>query len=518
MKSLLPRNPLSRPFFLRPLTALFVAVLYFLFHLHFMQQFIDWDSSAYLNNVWKALRSMDYLLFNPHHLHMEITGVWFQRWMAGTFGKLGLTDMLFNLELRSLISACIGMFFAVLYLWDVTGKAMWGLLGALLIGFSHGYLHYATKVDTGIFPVSMFLAILWILRRIETVKGRPVLLLSLVGGVFLFIGVMAHQYIVIACGLACFTAMLPPWVFPRGRPLAPFTVVRGNERRLPKPALDGRPGLRYASFAILAVAGAILVIGAYFYAGKSFYNLSFEKPTPEQSNGLYRYTTFQRWLWAYALEDSWGKGLTQFDPRAPIKGITDTFLQQTFLRQYYFGKFNFTYNMEKPFEEKAFVPNQLAFFMIFPLVGCVVFFPMLLKRYRRSFLFLFLCIPFYFVFFTYWEPTYFEFWILPGILLCIVAVMLLNVLSEKLSAVLGRISHLPAYAYIAFLLFLFASYNMLYYLVPYSRVRMDEGLNRIYTEAEYADVYAYPFYTHPDNVFKDVYDTTPGSYMPAGKE
>jgi hypothetical protein len=514
MKSLLPRNPLSRPIFLRPLTALFVAVLYFLFQLHFMQQFIDWDSSAYLNNVWKALRSPGSLLFNPHHLHIEVTGVWFQKWMVGTFGKFGLTDMLFNLEVRSLISACIGMFFAVLYLWDVTGKAMWGLLGALLIGFSHAYLHYATKVDTAIFPASMFIAICWILRRIDTMRGWPVLLLSLVGGAFLFLGVMGHQYMVITCGLACFAAMLPPWVFPRGQGLKPFTLIRGRERRKEKPALDRRPGFRYAAFGILAVVGAALIIGAYFYAGRTDYRLSDTTTIPPQSSGTYRVRTFQQWLLGYAVEDKWGYGFDFFNPKSSAKGYTDAFLTNVSLKKAYWG-FRFAYDMEQPIDEKAFVPNQLAFFMIVSLVGCVVFFPLLLRRYRRSFVFLFLSIPAYFVFFTYWEPGYFEFWIIPAIQICLVAVMLLSALSEKLSAVLGRISHLPAYAYIAFLIFIFASYNMLYYLVPFSRVQRYEGVNTVFTDYEFKSIYSYPFYKHPDNVYKDVYDTTPGSYMPA---
>jgi hypothetical protein len=241
---ILGKNPLLKPFFLRPLVALFIAVLYFLFHLHFMPRFIDWDSSAYLNNIWKALRSIDYLLFNPHHLHVEVSGVLFQQWMLGAFGRYGFTDLLFNMEIRSLLFACVGVFFAVLYFWNITGKAAWAVLGSLLIGFTHVYLNYATKVDTAIFPASLFIGVAWLIRRMETIRGRRVLLLAASGGGILFLGVMAHQYMAIACGLACLCSALPPWLFPQ-EPLRPFSIAR-TPKKGERASLDAKPSLRYS--------------------------------------------------------------------------------------------------------------------------------------------------------------------------------------------------------------------------------------------------------------------------------
>jgi hypothetical protein len=498
------------------LAAFSLAILYFLFNLHFLQQYVDSDSYVYVHNIYRAVADPDYILFNPHHLHLEIGGEKFHAWMVENFGRYGFTDLLFNLKLRSLLAACIGIFFAVLYFRDVTGRIVWGALGGLLIGFCHGYLHYSTKVDTGIFPAAAYIAIAWILNRIGENRSRGVLFMSLAGGAFFFLGIMAHQYILISCAIGGICIALPPFLFRQSVSPSPFSIIKPQR---PKPLIDSKPRIRWASFLILAVFGALFTIGGYFYAGKSRYNLSFGEPTPAVSRGLWRESTFQRWLLSYSVDKKWGYGFRLFNPRAPARGILEAFLSRGNLSKLYTDKLNLPFDMDHPFSPDAFVPNQSVFFTLISVAGSLLFFPMLVKRYGRRFLFLFFSLGANAAFFTYWEPGYFEFWLIPSVQIAALVILLLNALAEKLSflgPVLGKAVRMPFYAYVLFIAFLFASHNMLYYLVPHSRIVVSDGVaSSIYNEDEFKKLYAAPYYKHPGNVFQDVYQTAPGSFMPA---
>jgi hypothetical protein len=472
-----------------------LSILYLLLQLHFMPLYEDFDSSVYLGNVWQALHSINVLIFNPHHLHMEVGGMLFHQWMVKLLGRYGLTDLLFSLQLRSLVSACAGIFFAVLYLWDITGRAAWGVLGALLIGFCHGYMHYATKVDTGIFPAAAFLSIAWITNRITRANPRRVLWVSLAGALILFLGVMAHQHIAIACAAACISIALPPFLF-RRRALFQLATLELPDKTATKPARDEKPFLRYASLLIVAGLGGGLIAGAYYYAGRVYYHLSFNQPTPQESRGLWRDFTFQKWLVAYATEGTWGQGLRYFNPKAPIKGFTDAFLTQPSGPKYY-REYKFHYDMEHPLSEASFVHNQLAIFTLICVGGSLLFFPALWRRYGRGFVFLFLSLAAYAVFFTYWEPGYFEFWLLPSMQVCIAGVLLLNLLGERLAAILGKASHALPLAYFLVLLFLISSYNMRYYAAPYSRAQVTEGVVQKMTQESYAMLFGRPYLKNP---------------------
>src|SRR4030042_2136383 len=177
--------------------AALVALLYTLFHLYHLQQFMDWDQFAYIGNIDNNLRG-GYVVCNPHHLHFEFTGRLFHDFMRTTFGGDGCTDLIFHLRLRSLVAAGLGLFFLFLFLKEATGKLAWALLGTLAVGFTHGYLSYADKIDTGIFPAAAFCLILWVLGRLGRARrGAPVLAFWL--GVSLAVGGLMHQFIGFAC-------------------------------------------------------------------------------------------------------------------------------------------------------------------------------------------------------------------------------------------------------------------------------------------------------------------------------
>ena len=504
-------NPLTKKPRLSPyVAAVVLGVLYLLFNVHFLQRYVDSDSYVYVHNISRSLADSNYMIFNPHHLHLEFRGLVFHQRMVEWLGRFGFTDLLFNLKMRSLLTACIGIIFAVLYFSDVTGRTAWGVLGGLLIGFCHGYLHYSTKVDTAIFPAASFLSIAWVLNRIGECRSRGIAALSVVGGIFMFFGVMAHQYMVITCIVGGLCIALPS--FPVRIPFfpSPFTISRNP---LPRPVIDSKPLVRYASLAILAVFGALLTIGGYFYAGKTRYNLSFDQPTPTLSRGLWRNTTFQRWLYSYSTDNKWGFGFQYFNPRSSAKGYFEAFLSRKNLSKLYTSKLTIPYDVDRPFSADAFVPNQLAFFTVIAVAGSILFFPMLYKRYGRRFLFLFLSLAADVAFFTYWEPGYFEFWLLPSIQVAGLCILLLNALAEKLSSlvpVLGRAARLPFYAYVLFIAILFSSHNMLYYLAPHSRIVISDGvMESIYSEEEYRRLYANPYYKHPENPYQDVYGPMP---------
>ena len=134
-----PAGPAQRFQSLLPyFTALVVAVLYGLFHLHYMQQFLDYDMIVYVNNIQGALRPNRLAMMNPHHLHFETTGVWLHRWVTEDLAHLGLTNLAFIERLRALFFACLGIYFYVLFMRNTTGRLIWGVIAADIIGMRHG--------------------------------------------------------------------------------------------------------------------------------------------------------------------------------------------------------------------------------------------------------------------------------------------------------------------------------------------------------------------------------------------
>ena len=178
-----------------------------------MQQYLDFDQIVYCNNILAALKYKTGIMFNSHHLHLEIGGKWFHQFMLKLFEKSGFTDMVFNNRLRAVVAASIGVFFMVMYLKEITGKLTWGVIGGILTGFCHGYLSYATKVDTAIYPAAGMILILWIFLKIEKAKKWSIIL-TVPAAVFLFLSVMFHQYMGIACIISVIALALPSWFFP----------------------------------------------------------------------------------------------------------------------------------------------------------------------------------------------------------------------------------------------------------------------------------------------------------------
>lgn len=498
--SLLSARKQLLPFFLAAL----LALLYFLLNFHHMPQFLEWDQIVYANNIIKNYDNPDsYPLYNPHHLHMEIGGKIFHVNMMNLFEDAGFTDLVFNVRLRALIYACIGVFFTVLYLKNITGKLVWGILGAVLISFCHAYLVYATKVDTPIYPAAVMVFILWMLQKLENVK-KGLLFFAALAGIVLFISVMAHQYMAFACAILFFSLALPAYFFPDEQALGQygfFEIIRPKKR----PVVDRNPKVRYISTVMMSAIGIILIIVAYFYAGKTEYNLPIDEPDPENARGIFRYSTFSQWLFLYEQSPIWGKGFDVWDPKESFRGFTDSFLSRAPGEVDSILNYDFRYNLDEPFDPPSFVQNQVAYFTIIVLLGNLIFLPGLWKRYRRSYFFIVSCLLIFTVFTSYWQATYYEFWLIPNILLCVLGIFLLNFLAEKLRAVFGRISIVPFYAYIIFLIFLIGNFNIEHHVAPYSQQRVLYAYSKNWDPDYYMKLFSTYIYKNPEEPFKDVY-------------
>jgi hypothetical protein len=479
-----------------------LVVLYSLFHLYHMQQFMDWDQFAYLGNISNALRG-GYVVCNPHHLHFEFTGRAFHHFLAD---HAGITDLVFTLRLRSLAAAGIGLFFLFLFLRETTGRLSWALLGTLAAGFTHGYLSYATKIDTGIFPVAAFCLILWVFGRLCAAR-RGSLALAFGMGLSLALGVLMHQFIGFACVLLALTLLLPAFLFKERNYFLPAVMPEAPVRI---EAIEARLDKRWQAFFIVCLTGVVLIVAAYFYAGKTYYNLSEgEHGTPAVSHGVWRNETFQKWLLTYETankeEYHWGTGLSQFYPFYPWRGFTDAFLSQK-EPVHYSKETKFAYNLARFDDPAALVENIFAVFTALTLLGSMIFSPALWRRYRRLYVFLVLCLPVYLVFFTYWEPFYYEFWILPSVILIVLFILLLNLWGEKLAVIFKRPGHLPFLTAGAVFLFVLAAHNIVYYQVPFSKKMVWAGY-KVMEERNpklHALIKAESFYKHPGDVYRDV--------------
>ncbi len=507
-----------------------LSVLYGLYLFQNVQIFADYDQMVYLNNVKHALNGAT--LYNPHHIHFEELGREFHLFVTRNFGDAGFTDLSFNLRLRSGFAAVLGFFFAYLFGAYVTKSVILGAAGALAVGFSHGYVHYATKVDTPIFPAAAFILILAAFVLVHQTR-RLVIPAAFLLGVAFFVGVVMHQYIAIACvvtGLVMFVPDLDAIALPL-RPFAKTHRVKfggarradgiGPPRGREQPRLYRRYGIRVAATLVAGAVGIAMIVGAYLWVGKGIYNLRWEgEENTGESVGLYRYGTFQQWLFSYATTDSWGYGLEYFHAWRTARGFTDAFVTQYEPHLKYNQNRNFEYDLNEPLKAGAVPYNLVAFLTIGSIALSILLFPFLLARYGRTFLLLLIMLIPYFVFFTYWEPFYFEFWLVPVINMILLGLIIVNYIGEVLATgfvrltqagplsrirpsradrpagIAGFLGKLPAI--LAFCVFtgVLATHNIAENVIPYSREEQREGTGS-WTEERVREMYSEGVYRRP---------------------
>jgi hypothetical protein len=495
--------------------AVIFTLLYGLYLFGNVQLFADYDQVAYYGNIEAAIEGWT-PVYNPHHLHFEIFGKHFHQFMVSNFGDAGFTDLAFNLRIRSVITAAAGFFFFVLFFGHASRSVFFGIVGAAAVGFSHGYIHYATKIDTSIFPAAAFALILSAFLYFNKTR-RSAAAAAIILGISFFIGIMMHQYTVIASAVIGFVCLLPDMEFIQGfgRPFLHLrrsnpkipgnlqnTPRRSSPSRFRRPRLEGRYRLRVACCLLAALVGIGLTVGAYLWVGRGIYNLHYAGDSYDgKGRGIWRGTTFQRWLFAYEMSDSWGRGLETFKPWQPARGLTDSFLTQYEPHLKYSREEEFDYDIDDLSSREAFAFNLLAYFFFFTIAASILLFPVLLRRYGRTFLALILMIPPYFIFFTYWEPFYFEFWLLPAIIIIALGVLIFNWAGELTSRILRLpvfLGKLPLLLLFAGLTFTFANHNIENYVIPYTQTKHQEGVDGL-------DAYRYlPLFSDP--VYRENHD------------
>lgn len=498
------------------IVALILSAMYFVFHLHYMQQFMDWDQTAYLNNILNSFKPGRYPTYNPHHIHFELGGKIFHELIMANLRNKESTDITFNNRIRSLLAACIGIFFAVLFLKNVTGRIMWGVIGGLLVGLCHGYLHYATKVDTAIFPTAGLIVTLWIFNKLENAE-KYIIPLSIITGLILSIDIVFHQLMVFVCFSLVISIMLPSWLFQKNNKFSPFVIYKENKNS----KIHHRHRFRFLAVIFITMTTVILVSGVYFKAGISEYNLSLNNKNRSGGRGRFWYYSFQRWLFMYEFAPYWGNGFTEFNPKSPFRGFTDSFVSQRNKRIYrHNAYYRFSYNLKNLFHEKHITHNSVAFFCLFSFFGSLLFIPFMLRRYGRILFIFFLCILLFSVFNTYWEGYHLEFWLMPCVLVCFLGIFILNLIGEKLQLILKNVSQFPGYAIIITFIFILFSHNIEYYLYPYSIYKKLETVNLVWEPDYYMKLFSTVIYKNPDNPYKDIYgiEKVPPVRIPVKKD
>jgi len=495
--SIVNRKPFKRKY----IVALVLSSLYFLFHLHYMQQFMDWDQAAYLNNILNSYKPGWYPTYNAHHIHFETGGRLFHEMIMSNFRGDEYTDITFDVRLRSLLMACVGIFFTVLFLNNKTGKLLWGVIGAVLVGLCHGYLLYSTKVDTAIFPTAGLIVTLWIFDKLAN-TDKYLVALSVVTGIVLAMDVVFHQFMVFVCVSLAVTLILPLFLFNKNYKFSSFRIFRN----VTIPKIEQKARYRYLSVFLITITTATLVFGVYFKAAFSEYNLRIDKNAVNNARGRFRYFTFQKWLFLYETTPYWGHGFENFNPKAPFRGFTDSFVSQSNKQRSqhnYYTKFN--YNLEKPLSENHIAHNSFAVFTVFSLFGSLLFLPLMLRRYGRILVLFFLCIIIFSIFNTYWEGYNLEFWLMPCVLFCFLGVFILNLAGEKLKFLFRNIAQFPGYLVVLAFIFILFSHNLEYYLYPYTVYRKLETVNPDWEHEYYMKLFSTVIYKNPDNPYKEIY-------------
>ncbi len=485
------------------LAALFISLLYFLFHFHFMQRYIDYDQVVYANNIIKAVKKP---FVNPHHLHFEISGKYFHQFMVKYFGDYGFTDLTFNLRLRSLIFGCMGIFITLLYITSLTGRFVWGFLGTMLVAFTHGYLLYTPKVDTAVFSTTWLIVMLYSGHLLLKTR-RFVVIAAITTGLVLFTGIMLHQYLGFTCAALFFGIVLPDSLFTKKLRRPPLRILRkkreGNER------MSGRERLVAAS--VMTLVTTLLTVSAYFAAGRIYLNLSFDK-TDTSWNHVYSYLTFQEWLFFYVTKDEWGKTESGKRVEETFRGITDAFLSPRKPGPKWNRDLRFNYNLKEGADGKSLVFNLLAIYLGTSVLLLLLFLPGLLKRYGRDLIPLILNLVFFSSLAGYWEPFYLEFWVIPAVNFIFLSILLFNHIGEKGALLLGRFSHIPLYSSVLILITLFTGHNIRYNVVPQSRELNFFGVGIWKNSEYYMKLTGRKIYRNYKNPYGDLYKYRTGEF------
>ncbi len=479
-----------------------ITFVYFLFNLFFLQRSLDHDSVVYTNNVrWMMIVNKNF--FNPHHLHFEISGIYFHKYMNKDKTVHKFKYLMFNLRMRSLLIACLGIFALIILLTKLTNSLGYGVLGALLACFTHGYLYNAAKIDTAIFPLAWIGVVFWMFYELTTKKNVIIFYInSLILGVCFFIGIMFHQYFVLVSVSITVMFFIPDKIFFLKIKSPDFVTIKQNKSEsIFKKSFKQRA----KSFTIIVLVTSILTTGAYFWSGAVYYGLPFKKDHKAKVDSLWKKLTFQKWLFAYRTKrrssETWGDGFSKFHPKLVLRGVTDAFLSQKHTLKYNKIK-RFNYDLKNIGNRAQIAHNALAVFLALFFVIFILFFIPALKKYKYIFGAFVLNFILFSLLGVYWEPYYFEFWLIPAVLVIVIFTLLLNTAADKLKIITGKLSHIAFYFLLFAFLYIFFLHNLKYYVVPHSFKLPVEGLTKEDREKN-AHYFSQGIYKYPYDPYKN---------------
>ena len=460
--------------------ALFYGVLLFAN----LQRFLDHDQAVYAMNVWSCNGYKGDYFINPHHLHFEAGGFWFHTFL-NKFPEYFSDNIMFHLRLRSLLFGMIGVFAMYFYFWLVSRKIFISVCITLCAAFTHGYLDYSAKNDTGIYPAA-WLYVMMIFGYFIKSTDHKYYLLSMATGFVFYLGVMAHEYMLFACVSIFFYLLIPSGMSFPG--ISSFSVRTEKEKYT--------PGFIRKTFSLFLIFLFCFIPTAqtYLWGGRIIFKLEFDN----------KYYSFQNWLFGYLLGSPYGKAAAKFNPELSFRGFTDALFARTDGINYN-QKLDFLYNFMNAFDPVSFTHTAVISIILLSAAASFFFLPFLLKRFGREYILLIMNIIFFIFIGIDIEPYYFEFWIIPAMLAVQMAAFLFIWISEKAES----FEIIKQFRYVLFFPFiLFASliiqHNYNYELKLHSRNFLSEAVygNLPNHRIEY---FRYKYlYKNPEEPYKEI--------------
>jgi hypothetical protein len=458
--------------------AALAAGVYALIQLRFLQSFLDYDQLVYLLNMRGSYREP---FFNPHHLHFETGGVYFYEILLRVFGADGPGDFAFYQRLRGVLFAAFGVGASVLFLYRITARLALALAGSAAMAFAHGYLHYAAKIDTPIYPAA-WTPLLLLLGGELIWTARRGYGLALLFGAASAIGAMLHQYMGFLTAAVLFALQFPARCFRLRSAFLEFrpgfAAVETRADLINPLARDAAVRLRCALIA--GGTALLLTAAAYYPIGVWYYNLPLDRPNVAQVRGTtWNGNTFQRWIFAYLNPESpFFLATRKSDPRETLRGFTDAALSLMRPLPKYHRSLKFEYDLQDWKNPARFAFHALAAGALGVFLGCVLLWDRLFARYGPMWLALLLAWAGFALVGVKVEPFYFEFWIIPFTLSVYIGVLLWNYLIEALESAAplraGWLAATPAACFAALLF----THNFEHYLRPHAETIYTEGLEK----------------------------------------
>ncbi|MCB1321087.1 MAG: hypothetical protein KDK34_12580, partial [Leptospiraceae bacterium] len=369
----------DRPYRSPLITACLVAGAYTLVQLIFLQRYLDYDQVIYAINI-RLMRAAHTLFFNPHHLHFEAFGLWFHQGLVQITGA-DPGDLMLHLRLRSLAFGGIGLVAWGLYIHSLSARKGVMIIGMLLIGGMHAYMHYSAKVDTAIFPAAWLPVMLLTGRKLRELRRIRWPHASL-AGLILAVGICMHVYMIMGCVIVALTVLLPG----------------GSKRSFH----------RILSVLVMTLACLAIIALFYLYTGIVVHGLAFDRPT--YTSRTWGHLRFIEWVFAYLITTPYGRGWQAISGGEILRGIMNAILSPQHLLKFA-NVPEMGYNFDQFSSREHLIFNLLSLSILSVILISLIVLPLLWRRYGIGLLetlggmaaFSFVAIAI--------EAHYFEFWI-----------------------------------------------------------------------------------------------------------